>query len=216
MRSSAIVVPFPNEPVEGGVAMAQDSPTLRRQNPPHTIGEEPPRPVLLGQALLALLVGVGMGSLVVGHLVEFGSQGPLVQQMLALGANGGGATSLQAAAADSGSHLLQFGALVLATGSALALLLGAGLGLLHMEGGPTAHRAVRIGLWMSLAVCLLALLPLDGAPFALGYTHADPGDAPTAAQWHPVLQVLAVAAAGGLLLSAVGFRRGADHHARRS
>ena len=196
--------------------MAQHSPTLRRQDPPQTVGEEPSRPVVLGHALLALLVGAGMGSLVVGHLAEFGSQGPLVQQMLALGANGGGATSLQAVAADSGSHLLQFGALALATGSALALLLGAGLGLFHREGGRTAHRAVRIGLWMSLAVCLLALLPLDGAPFALGYTRSDPAAAPAGLQWHPVLQVLAVAAAGGLLLSAVGLRRGAGHHPRRS
>lgn len=195
--------------------MAHHSSTIPRPHPAASNGAGPSRAMVLGHALIGLLVGAGMGSLVVGNLAEFGSQAPLVQQMLALGTPGG-ATSLQAVAADSGSHLLEFGALALATGSALALFLGAGAGLLNRDGGGAAYRAVRIGLWMALAVCLLALLPLEGAPFALGYTRPDLAAPPAAVQWHPVLQVLAVAAAAGLLVSAVGFRRAAGHPARQS
>jgi hypothetical protein len=169
----------------------------------------PARWVVLTHAALGALLGLAMGSLVIGHLADYGSQGPLVQQMLALGATGGAGDSLQAVAADSGTQLLQFGGLLLAIGAALALLYGAASGLATGGRARTASQAVRIGLWLALAIALLALLPLDGAPFALGYAATQPA-APAALEWHPALRAVAVASAAGLVVSGILLRR-TDH-----
>jgi hypothetical protein len=169
----------------------------------------PSRSVVLVHAALGGLLGLAVGSLIIGHLADFGSQAPLVQQMLALGAEPGSRDSLQAVAADSGTQLLQFAGLLLATGAALALLFGAGSGLASGGRARTAPHAVRIGLWLALAVALLALLPLDGAPFALGYARMESA-APIAAEWHPVLGALAAGSVVGLVVSAILLR----HHGR--
>lgn len=173
-----------------------------------SVQRHPSRWVVLAHSAMGVVLGVALGWLVGVHLADFGSQGPLAQQLLALGANGGAAESLQQVAAESGSQLLRFAGLVLATGAAVALLFGAASGFGSLGRSRTAVPAVRIGLWLALALALLALLPLDGAPFALGYSQQDPA-VPAAAEWHPVLRGVAVAAAAGLLASRILLRRSA-------
>jgi hypothetical protein len=186
--------------------MAQNVPTLPSAMVPVGADRAPARWVVLTHAALGILLGLAMGSLIIGHLADYGSQGPLVQQMLALGDSRGSGDSLQAVAADSGSQLLRFGGLALATGAALALLYGAAAGLATGGRARTASQAVRIGLWLALALALLALLPLDGAPFALGYAGTGSAD-PAALDWHPALRAVAFAAAAGLLVSGILLRR---------
>ncbi len=117
-------------------------------------------------------------------------------------------------AADSGSQLLQFSGLLLATGSALALLYGSASGFVGAGRAPNAPRAIRIGLWLALAISLLSLLPLDGAPFALGLAQV-PASVPAAVEWHVALRALAAASAAALVVSGVVLRRAAHVGARR-
>lgn len=186
--------------------MAQNVPAVPGTVVPLRGDRAPARPVVLTHAALGALLGLAMGWLVIGHLADYGSQGPLVQQMLALGATEAAGDSLQAVAADSGTQLLQFGGLLLATGAALALLYGAASGLATGGRAGTASQAVRIGLWLALAIALLALLPLDGAPFALGYAGTESA-APAAVEWPPALRAVAVASAAGLVVSGILLRR---------
>ena len=145
--------------------------------------EPSPHPFLLiAHAVTGLVVGLGMGALIFRHLADLGSETPALLDLLALD-TGTGAGSVQAAAADSWSQLLRFVALVCATGSCAALVAGAGV---------------------ALAVCLAAMIPLQGSPFALGFTIAGPSNAEgIAAGWHPASQALAVAAGAGLLVSSI-------------
>ena len=166
--------------------------------------EPSPHPFLLiAHAVTGLVVCLGMGAVIFRHLADLGSETPALLDLLALD-TGTGAGSVQAAAADSWSQLLRFVALVCATGSCAALVAGAGVALVSRQYREAAHRVITIGLWLALAVCLAAMIPLQGSPFALGFTIAGPSNAEgIAAGWHPASQALAVAAGAGLLVSSI-------------
>ncbi len=172
----------------------------------------PPSFASLLLAGIAGVLGATMGILILGHVADLGSQAPLVQEMLALGSGRPGPMSIQDVAADSSSQLLRFAALTLATGSAVALILGTGSAITaRARRDPSQHgtgrRLIAIGLWTALVFALLAMMPLDGAPFALGFTRPDPvADSGAALPWHPAVLGMALLAVAGLLLSAVGSR----------
>ena len=188
--------------------MAHRAPPLSHPGAPTAAPGVSGRRSVLIHAAFGALLGPLMAWLVIGDLADFGSHGPLVQQMLALGADAGSDNSLQAVAAGSGTQLLRFSGLLLATGSALALLYGAASGFIGAGRAPNAPRAIRIGLWLALAISLLSLLPLQGVPFSLGLTRV-PAPMP-AMGWDAALFGLAAASAGALVVSGVLLRRTAE------
>lgn len=153
---------------------------------------------------VGVAVGVGMAVLVLVQLRGLGdglgTGSPLVHEVLALDASIGSRSTT--GALGSGSAMLSFVMLTLATGAAGALLGGA-FAACWSQRRRTAHRLATIGMWMALIVCLAAMLPGVGYPF--GEAQAV---LPGHYEWHPAPKALAVASAAGLLLSSITRQRG--------
>lgn len=154
---------------------------------------------LVALHVVGAVVGVGMTLLVWRHVEDLGAGAHLVNDLLALDAAPSAAGSISSVARDSGSGLLYFAALACASGAALALLIGTCLAIAGGGHRRTGHRLTAVGLWLALIVCLMAMLPLDGYPFAAASASA----APAVPEWGAAPRALAFASVAGLLLSAI-------------
>ena len=163
--------------------------------------------------VLAVGVGVAMGEIAVRHAAALGSDAPFVHDLLALdGAQvGGGAMG---GALDSWSQFVFFAVLLWAAAAGVLLVLGAVAVLMGSIHRDAALRLTRTGLWLSLLLCLAAMVPLDGVALASGWEAAVGEPAGGDRGWDPVFRNTALAAGAGLLLLAV--LRGSSHRGPRS
>lgn len=151
--------------------------------------------------VLAVIVGMAMGAIAVRHAAALGSDAPFVHDLLALdGATGG--VGAVGGALDSWSQFVFFALLLWATAAGVLLVLGAVAVLLGSIHRDAALRLTRTGLWLSLLLCLAAMIPLEGVAIAQGWEAAIGEDAGAASGWDPVFRNTALAAGAGLLLLA--------------
>lgn len=157
--------------------------------------------------LVGFGVGIGMAVLVGRQLagIDGGLRtgSPLVREVLALDASRGAGS----ASAGVGSSVAALSlAMIACATSAAAALIGGPAAAFWADHRRTAHRLTTFGMWLALLVCFAAMLP------AIGYPFGEPQDiGPGRFEWHPAPKALAVAAAGGLLLSSI-----TSHRFRRS
>jgi len=152
-------------------------------------------------ACLAAALGIGLTLLVVRGFAQLG-ESPL-NQVLALHSPDLERDSATAVAAESGSQLLRFGVLAGGAAAAALLLLGGWHSIVPRRSVQQGRRLLVTGLWLALAVSVLAALPLGAPVLVAELTVSVPWMSAPAAAWQPAVpELLAVGAGAGLLLAA--------------